>query len=501
MAAETRITAVIDAEDKASPVLRKFGLNLKTLSAGAVAGFVGALGVKAVKAAAEFETALTNISTLMDGDATEATEKLSKGILEITKSVPKSAQELGVAAYDIFSAGITDIAEALNVLESSAKLATAGLGDTQEAADLMTSALNSFKSEGIKADEVANVFFKTVKAGKTTVAGLAQSFGMIAPLASTVGVGFKELQAATAALTTTGLTASIAQTQLRGAISNLIKPGKALDTMMWKLGFNSGEAMIKQLGLVGTFEKLKQASEDMEVPLSFLFTSIEGLNAVMSLTGEQGKAFTDTMNSMSDETDKLTEAVEKQKETFNAQIQLLKNNLFPALLSLGNTILPIVKDGIDILIPAINNFRLGLEMTINDIEKLGRFVFEVKKKLDDFFDSLNRVAQFNAGGIVGGLAGQIGSKLMGGVAGKALFGVDKFQSGGVVPGKIGQPQMAIVHGGERISPPSGLRVGGGAGIVVNITGNNISNDMDLEVITDKVGQELMRQLRFTQNAV
>lgn len=42
-----------------------------------------------------------------------------------------------------------------------------------------------------------------------------------------------------------------------------------------------------------------------------------------------------------------------------------------------------------------------------------------------------------------------------------------FASGGVVPGPIGVPTLAMVHGGERIIPTSGGRGGGGGDIHVH----------------------------------
>ncbi len=54
--------------------------------------------------------------------------------------------------------------------------------------------------------------------------------------------------------------------------------------------------------------------------------------------------------------------------------------------------------------------------------------------------------------------------------------VKNFQSGGVVPGPIGQPQLAVVHGGERITPVGGRTSGGTGGVVVNFQQPVFMND-------------------------
>jgi len=53
------------------------------------------------------------------------------------------------------------------------------------------------------------------------------------------------------------------------------------------------------------------------------------------------------------------------------------------------------------------------------------------------------------------------------------LGVEGYARGGVVPGPSGQPQLAMVHGGEKILPP-----GRGAGMTVNLVINGDINGMD-----------------------
>ena len=52
------------------------------------------------------------------------------------------------------------------------------------------------------------------------------------------------------------------------------------------------------------------------------------------------------------------------------------------------------------------------------------------------------------------------------------FDIPGFASGGIVPGPIGQPQLAVVHGGENIQTPEQQQSGNGGGIQIgNITIN------------------------------
>lgn len=68
-----------------------------------------------------------------------------------------------------------------------------------------------------------------------------------------------------------------------------------------------------------------------------------------------------------------------------------------------------------------------------------------------------------------------------------------FQHGGVVPGAIGAPVPALVHGGETIIP-AGRGIGG---ITINITGNTFMADQEgAEAIGDLIIERLKTQMRF-----
>ena len=106
----------------------------------------------------------------------------------------------------------------MGVLEGAARLGVAGLGSTKEATDLVTSSINAFNLKGKEQAGIYDVIFKAVAHGKTTITQLAQGYGAVAGIVHNLGIDAKELFASTAALTTTGLPASQAYTQLKAAL-------------------------------------------------------------------------------------------------------------------------------------------------------------------------------------------------------------------------------------------------------------------------------------------
>ncbi len=69
----------------------------------------------------------------------------------------------------------------------------------------------------------------------------------------------------------------------------------------------------------------------------------------------------------------------------------------------------------------------------------------------------------------------------------------KFAEGGIVPGPIGMPQLAVVHGGETVVP-SGR--GGIGGISINITGNSFLSEDAPRQIIEKMIDRLKLELRI-----
>ena len=80
--------------------------------------------------------------------------------------------------------------------------------------------------------------------------------------------------------------------------------------------------------------------------------------------------------------------------------------------------------------------------------------------------------------------------------------LEKYHSGGVIPGIMGQETMVRALAGEeilRIGDPRNRTTGppasGGQNIVVNITGNKIDSLLDMKELAEKAGEEIFRTMR------
>ncbi|MGN0014513.1 MAG: phage tail tape measure protein, partial [Candidatus Gastranaerophilaceae bacterium] len=320
--------------DKIGDSFQSFGK--KTMVAGTA---LSAFGVVNVKTAADFEQGMNNISTLIDTN-TESLSNMSKEVLKIGKSSPKAISDLTDGLYSIRSAGI-EASDQFKVLKGSEMLSVAGLSSTAEAVDIATSAINAFNLKGKEGDRIYDMFFKVVKYGKTNISEFAQGFGQTAGVVAAAKVPLDEYSASVAAMTTSGLKASIAHTQIKAAIAGLSRGTKEQMAVFNKLGAKSFSDLVeKSGGMVNAFNRINKATDGNQAKLIQLVGSVEAYNAILSLTGANNKTYLQTLNDMRYGGDALSKAYQKQTQGFNNQLAILRNSLQKISIDMGNSLMP-----------------------------------------------------------------------------------------------------------------------------------------------------------------
>ncbi len=346
---EFPLSLVIRAVDQATKDLRKvdqqiakIGDRVAKVGRAMTVGFtvpIVAAGAASIRAFSEFETGLANVSTLIDTSA-ESIDDIGDRVREVGARVPVAYGNLTSALYDVRSAGVA-ASDQFIVLEKAAQLGVAGLGTTKEAVDLVTSSMNAFGLQGADADRVYDSIFKTVKSGKTTISELAQGFGAVAGTVAATGTELDEYLASVAALTTTGLPAAQAHTQLRAVISGLTRETSKSRKVFRQLGARDFKDLIAQSGgLVPAIQRIAESLGGNEARMLELVGSTEALNAILSLSGAQADVFASTLAGMRDGSDAVTEAFEKQAATTAASMQRARNAAARAGQAVGKILAP-----------------------------------------------------------------------------------------------------------------------------------------------------------------
>lgn len=322
----------------------------------AAATAVGTMGVAAVKAAAEYETQLANVSTLLTGTEAEIaarTAEIGSEILDVSNRTGVATENLTDGMYQVISA-FGDSADAAKILETAAKSAAAGNATTTDSVNLLSAVTKGYGDTSAEAvQKAADLSFATVRLGQTSFPELAASMGKVIPLASTLGVEQEQLFGAMATLTgVTGSTAEVV-TQLKATMQGFLSPSKNMTAALESLGYESGQALLESEGLQGALEALKGAVNNDELAFAGLFSSVEAQTAVLAMAGNQSENLASKTAEMYEAVGAANAAFEKQTDTLAYDIQMIKNLGANFLTQLGTNILPYVRELAEAALPLV----------------------------------------------------------------------------------------------------------------------------------------------------
>jgi TP901 family phage tail tape measure protein len=312
---------------------------------------MAAVGVAVVAAAAasaaaaiQLETRMQNVATIWT-DASVSIEQAGNRVIDMSRDLPVSANNLAEGLYDVASSGFQG-AEGLEVLQASARAASAGLTSTATAAKGITAVLNAYGLSADSAATVSDVLFQTVNLGVVTFEELANTMGDFVGTAAVAGVNIRDANTALATLTLNGISAAEAGTSMNRMLQALIQPGEELTAVLRGMGFASGLAALEQLGLQGTMQGLVAATGGGAVAMSGLFTEIRGLRGALALTSAEGANYARVAEVMNDESQLLgatQRALDEQAKSTSFQFSLLKNSVVAAAIQFGQALLPAIK--------------------------------------------------------------------------------------------------------------------------------------------------------------
>ena len=399
---------------------------LKTgLKAGALAGataLVG-LGAASIKMGIDFEKSMAEVATLIPDISEKAFGKMKDDVLDLSAELGVATNQSVPALYQAISAGIPreNVMEFMTV---ASKVAIGGVTDLETAVDGLTTVVNAFGYETSEAGRVADVMFTGVKLGKTTMDELSASMFQAAPLAAALGLEIEDVVAATATLTKSGTPTNVAMTQIRQSMVALSKPTKEMADLLEKTGYASGEALLKSKGFAGALDILSEAAGGNKEMMAKAFGSVEALQAVLGLTGENAAMAAEDLDAMSKASGAADEAFETMAETtsykLNKAINAMKVEMtrvavdvLPVLVRVLEKIKPIIKplvgavaaliaawaawkivglvSQIGTLVTALRSMNLTLLGPVGLVAAIGLGAFALGKFVDQNRDAIDKI--------------------------------------------------------------------------------------------------------------
>jgi TP901 family phage tail tape measure protein len=332
------------------------------LDAALAAAAIGITGY-AVKISDDFDTAFSEIATLIDQPADNLRDFQSQ-ILQYSEKSTASLQQITQATYSAISAGV-DYRNSLEIIAASEQLAVAGRADLESTTVALVSTLNAFGAEASQAGEYADDFFTAVRLGQTTVPELADTIGRIAPIAKGAGISFDELAAAIATVTAeTGSSTKLAVTGLRAAIAAIIKPTKEASEVAAELGIEFNASALESKGFAGVMADVKEATGGSTELISKLFGSVESLPVVFSLAGTSSRKFNENLKQFEDNAGAAARAANQLQADLDKIVQTLKNSINSALIAYGSRLTDETQSIVKSITSVFNS--LGTEIRLDD---------------------------------------------------------------------------------------------------------------------------------------
>ncbi|MCO6057300.1 phage tail tape measure protein [Pseudomonas sp. MOB-449] len=331
--------------------------------AGAAAfGGFALLGRKAFVEFAKFSQQMAGIESITDLTG-EQVENLSEKVRQLSRDMGKDATDSAAALREILGSGV-EAGSGLDVLGLASKAAVAGMTDTKTAASVGISIINAYGESVEHLDARYDQLFLTIRDGRVEFDQLAAGLGQLLPIAASAGVGFDEVGAALARMTVQGITAPIAITSLRSAITQLASPAPEAAKAMDELG-------IRWNGLRGTLQQIADKKLGFEV-MRQIIPDTEGRTAVLALTN-QIAAFNDQVERMDEAAGSTQRAYDIMKDTPEHQVERFKSAVGDLQKALGEALaagLPLV-NLLEDMLNAFNELPQPIKMTVIGIIALG----------------------------------------------------------------------------------------------------------------------------------
>lgn len=284
----------------------------------------------------KFDEAVTNTGAVMGWNRDQIT-KMKGELLTIGAGTRQGPQAVAEAMYDI-AGGVADASTHMAILNAAIHTSQAGnasLGGTTKA---LISTMNSYGYSADKATKVSDILTQVVGKGVGSMDEFAVALPQVTGLAASLGIPLEDVGSAMAFLTTKGNSASTSATLLSANMSALMKPNADMSAALTELGFSSGEAAIKQLGLVGALQAIAGTTTAGQKGMAALLGSQEAVRGSVALMGEDFKGFDSTFKSSIDGVTARAEAIQMGSPA--AQFDLIKSSMSEAAIKAGDALTP-----------------------------------------------------------------------------------------------------------------------------------------------------------------
>ena len=336
---------------------------------------IGGVGVAAVKTAADFDSAMSQVAAV-SGATGKDFDALRNKAREMGAKTKFSATEAAEAMNYMAMAG-WKTEDMLDGIEGVMNLAAASGEDLATTSDIVTDALTAFGLSAKDSGHFADILAAASSNANTNVSMMGETFKYCAPIAGALGFSAEDTAEAIGLMANAGIKSSQAGTALRTIMNNLAGDvkisGKAI-----------GDVTIATTNADGSMRDLSDILADCRSAFGNL-TESEKTQAAESLVGKNAMSgFLALMNAGQGDIDKLSSAIDNcdgsaekmamtMQDNLAGQLTILKSQLQELAISFGDILMPAIRSIVSKLqgfVDKLNGMDEGTKRTIVTIALL-----------------------------------------------------------------------------------------------------------------------------------
>ena len=310
-----------------------------------VTGAVVGLGTAAVKTAADFDSAMSQVAAVSGATGADL-EALRDKAREMGSKTKFSASEAAEAMNYMAMAG-WKTSDMLSGIEGIMNLAAASGEDLATTSDIVTDALTAFGLSAADSGHFADILAAASSNANTNVSMMGETFKYCAPIAGALGFSAEDTAEAIGLMANAGIKSSQAGTSLRTIMNNLAGDVKIC-------GSNIGEVTVATTNADGSMRGLSDILADCRVAFAGLSES-EKAAAAETLVGKNAMSgFLALMNAAPADIEKLSGAIadcdgtaagmaETMQDNLAGQLTILKSQLEELAISFGELLMPSIR--------------------------------------------------------------------------------------------------------------------------------------------------------------
>lgn len=295
------------------------------------------------QASMEFETAMAKVGTIAD-ESQKPLGDMRNEILALSGETGKSVGELAEATYQAISASVAT-ESAVDFVGTANKLAVGGFSDTTTAVDILTTAINAYGMSADDAAKISDILITTQNLGKTSVAQLGASMGMVIPLAAAYNMDLEDLSASYALLTANGTQTAQATTYVKAALNELGSTSSVVgSTLKKKTGKTFAELMAEGNSLGDVLQVLADSVDGDTTAFNNMWSSSEAGVGMLSILNSGTSKYNSLVQAMEGSTGAATTAFEKMSETGEFAQQRFQNAIENLKIAIGDELAPVLME-------------------------------------------------------------------------------------------------------------------------------------------------------------